>query len=392
MTTRAWRAYAFDMGQIRCSSCGKSEWTNKGVCSCGNPHARVDFYFKKTHYYFTDQDGGRLTYQTARALLGVIQTELDNCRKRGMTFDPYKWKQQEKKTIGKVLDAYLVHKDTALSKGRLHPGSLSTIESHIRNYIRPFFGELSDGDFTRPVIFRFLDSLPISLKRNTKANIYGVLKAFIHWAGYPIICPNFECDDDAEPRISLSLTEQMEALERLPKEHRDIIEFLMETGLRPAEVVVIKTMDITPKGTMWVRSTMSGNVEINSTKAGTRVELALSDRALEIARENAGDVYLFINHNTGQRYTTHYLRTMWRKYSGVACTLYEATRHSFISQIVDSGASVLQTKTVARHSDVKTTQRYYHGDRVTLKDLLDRRGKVIPLNSDATLMRGKNHE
>jgi integrase len=34
---------------------------------------------------------------------------------------------------------------------------------------------------------------------------------------------------------------------------------------------------------------------------------------------------------------------------------------------------------LARHSSVKTTQKYYHGNRTTLKDILNRRGKVIEL-------------
>lgn len=375
------------MGQVRCSSCGKSLWTPKGVCgNCGNPHARIDLYYSgKTHYIFQGADGGRMDYRTATAKLGSIQTELDDCRKRGMTFDPNKYKQQERKTIGKKLDEWISHKELQMSRRRLHPSSLSTIQSHLTNHIKPFFGTYLEDELSKSLLSHFLDNLPQSLKRKTRINIYTTFKSFCTWAGYTVQFPKIDEDDDSAERVALTYEEQMDALQCIPVRHRDIIEFAMETGLRTGEVCVLMSIDLTNRGTIWVRRTLSGSEIIETTKSGTRTELALSDRAYEIAARNVGKDYLFVNSKTGQRYSPNTLGVIWRKYNPEVC-LYEATRHSFISQLVDSGASSLQTRTLARHSSVKTTQRYYHGNRTTMKDLLNRRGKVVNLHSDATLM------
>jgi site-specific recombinase XerD len=83
---------------------------------------------------------------------------------------------------------------------------------------------------------------------------------------------------------------------------------------------------------------------------------------------------------------------MWRKFSGIDITYYEASRHSFVSQLVDDGLGSMQVKELARHSDVRTTQKYYHGNKITLKDALNKRGKVVPLNSYATLMKEQKEE
>lgn len=410
LTKRAFRRNVFDMGKVRCSSCGKSSFTSKGVCEvCGNIHARIDLYLSgKTHYFFKSSDGNSLDYQTAKALLGSIQTELDNCRKRGVTFDTTKWKEKERKTIGKKLDEYVAHKELQLSRRRLHPSSILSIRSHVKQYINPFFGNILDESLSKSIVSNFLDNLPTVLKRKTRINIYTTFKSFCAWAGYTVQFPKIDEDDDSTERVALTYDEQMEALQRIPERHRDVIEFCMETGLRTGEVCVLMSIDLTNRGTIWVRRTLSGSEIIETTKAGTRIELALSDRAWEIAIKNVQDrtgmdvgcgvkstgheavqtshlgpyplhpLWLFINSKTGQRYSPNTLGVIWRKYNPEVC-LYEATRHSFISQLVDSGASSLQTRTLARHSSVKTTQRYYHGSRTTMKDLLNRRGKVIDI-------------
>jgi integrase len=396
LTKRAHRKYAYDMGQIRCSSCSKSQWSNKGVCTCGNPHARVDLWYQgKTHYYFKNNEGHPLDYKTAKALLGSIQTELDECRKKGLRFNPEKWKQIEieRRKLGKKLDEWLEHKYKQLAKKRLHPSSIRSIEGHVKEYIRPFFGNYAEEELSKSVVGNFVDSLPQILKRKSRQNIYVTLKSFIHWAGYVIQLPRIDEDDDSEQMVALTFTEQQGALQRIPERHRDIIEFGMETGLRPGELVTLQTIDFNPaKGTLWVRRTLSGGQIIETTKGKKRVEIGLSDKACEIARRHAGGFWLFVHPYTQGRYGINALNKIWKKYSLIEISYYEASRHSFVTQLVDDGVGSLQVKELARHSDVRTTQRYYHGNRLTLKDIVNRRGKVIPLHSDATLMKEQKHQ
>ncbi|ODS34499.1 MAG: integrase [Candidatus Scalindua rubra] len=47
--------------------------------------------------------------------------------------------------------------------------------------------------------------------------------------------------------------------------------------------------------------------------------------------------------------------------------LYEAARHSFASQIINSGVSVYSVSHLLGHSNIKTTEKYLHSDLEKLK-------------------------
>ncbi len=68
---------------------------------------------------------------------------------------------------------------------------------------------------------------------------------------------------------------------------------------------------------------------------------------------------------------------LWKRYTGLDVTYYEASRHSFCTQLVDDGIDALQAKELMRHTDVRTTQRYYHGNISRLSDIVNNRGRVI---------------
>lgn len=70
-------------------------------------------------------------------------------------------------------------------------------------------------------------------------------------------------------------------------------------------------------------------------------------------------------------------------------TLYEATRHSFCTQIGESGINTLQARALMRHADVRTTQRYFHGDIKKLRDVINNRGRVMLVQNKKTEVKGK---
>jgi integrase len=62
--------------------------------------------------------------------------------------------------------------------------------------------------------------------------------------------------NNSKPMVALDLEDQMEALKRIPEEHRDIYSFLMETGLRQGEACALKVKDIDMKnGNALIRRT-----------------------------------------------------------------------------------------------------------------------------------------
>jgi len=166
-----------------------------------------------------------------------------------------------------------------------------------------------------------------------------------------------------------------------------VLEFGMETGIRPGELVVLKGKDIDLRhGQALIGRTVSAYTHVlERTKGKTRRYIPLSDRALEIVKPHLTgkhpEQWLFINSDTRRRYSVKTPNAVWKRYTGLDTTYYEASRHSFCTQIVDDGADSLQAKQLMRHTDVRTTQNYYHGNTTKLRELVNRRGRVVSLKN-----------
>lgn len=179
----------------------------------------------------------------------------------------------------------------------------------------------------------------------------------------------------------------------MPQEHRDVIEFSFESGCRPGEVCTLKVKDIdTVNRTALIQRTYSGRKVIKeNTKQKSKKFIPLSDCAYEIVMRHITnkhpESFLFINSTTGKGYKPDYLsQKLWRKYSELSITFYEASRHSFATQLVELDVDVLSAQLLLRHSDLRSTQRYFHGSINRLRDMVNRRGKVVTLKPNTERM------
>ncbi len=69
----------------------------------------------------------------------------------------------------------------------------------------------------------------------------------------------------------------------------------------------------------------------------------------------------------------------FHKYSGLEdVTLYEATRHSFGTQLTE-GNDVYKVKELMRHSDIRMPEKYLHLKAVKLADVVNSRKKPVSL-------------
>jgi len=74
------------------------------------------------------------------------------------------------------------------------------------------------------------------------------------------------------------------------------------------------------------------------------------------------------NHKvTGRPYTEHKVLEIWarvRSAAGVSkeLRLYDASRHSFASQLVNSGGSLFTVSKLLGHSSTKMTEKYSHAN------------------------------
>jgi integrase len=349
------------------------------VCGCGNSTCFVDVYFKGRHWiYRRDHQGDVLTLGKATKLINVIREQIDN-----RTFDPEAWTDSrvlERRFINKW-ELYIAEKEQKVSRGELSPSYVRVL----RCYRRKYFGTIECCD-VRDVKLEHIAKIRRSVKGKLKSarNVLNALSAFFRWCmdedgsiekmpRLPLIT-----GDDATPRRAIDLATQSGALARIPEQDRDPIEFGMETGCRPGEVAATKVKDVQGDKAFICR-TYSDYTLRETTKQKKKEYIPLSDRALEIARKNCvgkhPESFLFINPNSGDGYRPKRLSEIWNQYSGLDVTLYEATRHSFCTQLVEDRVPLPIIKELARHSDIRTTQKYIHPTDESSREAVNLRGK-----------------
>ena len=230
----------------------------------------------------------------------------------------------------------------------------------------------------------------LSLK--VKRNILAILHVFFAWLknedksikDIPVM-PEIDGDDTVTIKVT-EYEDQQVIIERIPEPFSDIIEFMMETGLRPGEACALWISDISlPRQEATIQRTYSGHVLKYTTKGRNKKAIPLSDRAIEIVQKNVndriGNAPLFINPRTGAAFRPRTLQNAWNEYSELQGQIHlkDATRHSFCTQIVESGASQLEAMALMRHADIRSTLKYFHADTKKLRHLVNRRGKVAEI-------------
>jgi len=85
---------------------------------------------------------------------------------------------------------------------------------------------------------------------------------------------------------------------------------------------------------------------------------------LQRLKTNNGSPYVLFNQKTGKPITT--VRNSWaracRKAGVYGRRLYDATRHTFGSRLVEKGASIGTVRELMGHADISTTMRYIHSN------------------------------
>ncbi len=108
-----------------------------------------------------------------------------------------------------------------------------------------------------------------------------------------------------------------------------------------------------------------------------------------VCKNSPPEAFVFVNKNTGSYYRETTLGRIWKnslKKAGLRyIKLYDAARHSFASQLVNSGVHLNIISKLLGHSNIKMTQRYAHENIQSLKTATE---KV----SISTVPRGQNDE
>lgn len=386
-------------GSILCQRCGNRR--KERVCpKCGYDSCviRISINGKYIRIYH-DKKGAALSYTEAFRSLAGINGEIENEIAGGPKFEIRNWllPEIEAMKFGKKYDEWLAYKRNRIER-KQSDCRKATLKLYgvYRKHYQPLFDldvrRIEKGDIEK----YFLSELPSGLSQKYTRNMLLALKTFFLWLNdqerveVPKF-PDFRVTVSKKQR-SITYEEQMEAINKFPKQHRDIVYFQREMGLRVSEVCAVQIRDCDfPSARVLVQRTYSGYDLIETTKGNKGDWIPLSRFALKIAlrasKNRFGKEFLFINPSTGRGYKPSYLRRLWAEYGVKGLTLYEATRHSTITDW-SKNATAFQVKDLARHSDIRTSQKYVHNAMTDLRDVVNR-DNVISIRSDKNPIEGK---
>ncbi|MGQ3683581.1 MAG: tyrosine-type recombinase/integrase [Candidatus Loosdrechtia sp.] len=152
----------------------------------------------------------------------------------------------------------------------------------------------------------------------------------------------------------------------------------MLTGCRLSEGRALRCGDVNLKdSTIRISSTFSGNVfrEKRKGRGAKSVTIPIHPELLSFLKErvesNLPHTFVFVS-ELGKHYSRSKLDRIWnivKKKTNLPdnVRMYDATRHSFASQLVNQGVPLLSVSRLMGHFNTKITERYSHSDLERLK-------------------------
>ena len=158
---------------------------------------------------------------------------------------------------------------------------------------------------------------------------------------------------EAPHRIRRISPEELEALlsalnAQRNKQHRLIVEFALETGMRRSEILNLE----------W-RDTISEYVVIKDSKSGHSRSIPLSKKARGLMMDT------LFEHSSTRIFnvTPNSVRLAWERActkAGITDLRFHDLRHEAISRFLEKGLGIAEVATISGHRDYKTLQKYAH--------------------------------
>lgn len=371
-------------GHIKCARCRKV--MNTPVCSCGKTTCVIRYYWQGKQYERRrDERNNVLTYPEALRILTLINNDMIV---RVKLFDPRDWIDGavKERRFENQIEEYYEDKRQEARQGELSPEYVRIISGYGKHYTC-FHGK----DITtigKKEIAEFKRSLSILPKIKSRRNVLNAMKSFFNWLwenGRIPAVPPFPAikGDNATPRRAVRRDAQTELLEKIPEALRDPYIFAMETGVRPGELIsiLVKSVDLENR-VVWIERSKSGAQYRDTTKENTKLPVPLNDKTLAAVKRNMvgkfPNHYLFIYPKTGRPYSYKTLYKIWVDHTGNEFKLYEATRHSFCTQVVPL-TDRYTAQRLMRHKDQRSTDNYYHAFSDRLLEVVQKNENVIDL-------------
>lgn len=375
-------------GYICCASCGRKVvmplGSKKEQVSCpACHHPTMCIRLADDRFYLSPNN---LPYTYATALDALLEM---NQQMKAKEFDRAKWQKRaiEERIFEGCVKRWLADRKRDMENGIISQSYYGNLKTYVKVHFLAVFNTkdedgkdkvvtLRDKDVTRMKmgdLQDFYNELPGSPKQ--RKNIIDELKRIFGWLllrqeitavqvplwGNLKMAPVVEKEAD-----SCTYEEQMKDLARMPEQYRDVIEFLMETGLRPAEGCALMKTDILPvtREATILHNYSEGKLT-ERPKQKKVYTITLSARAWELVKKNIGNPTPFVFWNAKYKRGFKYkvLYRVWDKYSVSGVSLYGATRHSLPEQMFAQGADPKMVQNQMRHASLKTTMKYSHPSR-----------------------------
>ena len=281
------------------------------------------------------------------------------------------------------------------------PSSVKAAQSHLKTYLRPYFGITLLHELTPQIQQSFVTLLSQRVSRKTVLNVLGTLSSMMRTAkqwGYSTQAvstrelalptdkirkqPRFFNGEEARSIITIA-----------PEPYRTMFAIAAMTGLRVGEVVGLQNQDLDfGRGVINVRrSAWYGRVQTVKSKASA-APVSLSDALAALLKAYLADWkpnpegFLFLNRN-GRPFAANKVVEfgLWPVLDklNLPRSGMHAFRHCHASLLMDVGANPTVTRDQMRHSDSKVTMAYSHVIGDAQRDAVNKVGERL---------RPKNHE
>lgn len=357
-------------GGVYCNSCSKA--MHKQQCECGKVYCYIKYYHAgAVHYVRKGYNNQSLTYKEAVDKLASISIAIRNPRKE---FNPKDFSDETalKRKFSTQVKLWLADQQKKKDANELKPAYVNRLRSYDRmHFVRLYQFDMQD--ISKREIANFKDSLN-HLKIKTRKNIMSALHVFFEWFADQVteseLIKDYEVPrfpkikgNDSRSTQALSKTAQAMHLNEIPEAHRDIFEFAMCVGCRRGEVTAYKVKDVDLENGMILTERAWSDNELTMPKNNEASWKILFGKSLEIAKRHREgklpEAWLFVNPDTGNRYLPKRIDELWALTSSEV-KFHEATRHSFITQLLELGVPVAWVKELASHKDMNSMKKYNH--------------------------------
>ncbi len=346
------------------------------------------FWNAKQRKIYSDNDGRVLNnYELANRVLIEIRQKIDKHK-----FDPadYVAKNYVALQFDNYAKSFFWRLKEAHARGKYSPNTIKSFEKDINIHIIPHFKTQDIRDVRDGDLEDFYLKLPKNLSLATQKHIFATLHLIFKSAKKRkdiSSIPDFPVIKVPDPQTRwIDENDQSLIYNHIPDHHKPIFLFMMRQGVRPGEARALHWEDIDWENrTVEIHRTFAGHVCQMRTKTKTNRILPLDEDVYNMLLKKRGvKGIIFITKRGAPYFEGVILNHVWGnaiKKAGLNhISLYEGTRHSFLSQAANAGVEAFQLQKFAGHSNSKTTEKYIHINTEGLKMVLDiKKGKILKL-------------